>query len=209
MMRPFFLLLICCCLSVAGTAQLRDMILLKEAPKTFRAIFRTTKGEFEIEVHRDWSPLAADRLYQLLLDGYYNNNIIFRMQTGYVTQFGIPAEKELYHFWYPKKIADEPVIQKNEKATIGFAREGKNSRATHLYINLADNPKLDTIIRGGVKGYPPFARVTRGMDVVLAFYAGYGKWPAAVQDSLYVHGNRYFEKKFPWLDRIISAEILR
>jgi peptidyl-prolyl cis-trans isomerase A (cyclophilin A) len=209
MMRSFFLLLISCSLSIAGIGQFRDMQFLQDAPPIFRALFRTSKGSFEIEVHRNWSPLAADRLYQLILAGYYNNNIIFRVQPGYVVQFGIPAKRSLYHFWYAKKIADEPVLQKNAKGTIGFAREGKNSRATHLFINLADNPKLDTIVRDGVKGYPPFARVTRGMDVVGAFYSGYGRWPAKMQDSLYVHGNRYYEKIFPWQDRIISAEIIR
>jgi peptidyl-prolyl cis-trans isomerase A (cyclophilin A) len=209
MVRSFFLLLFILSFPLMGLSQLRDLQLMQEAPKIFKAVFRTTKGSFEMEVHRDWSPLAADRLYQLLLDGYYNNNIIFRVQPGYVAQFGIPEKRELYHFWYGRKIADEPVVHTNEKGTVGFAGDGKDSRATHLFINLVDNPKLDTIIRKGVKGYPPFARVTKGMDVVNAFYAGYGKWPAAVQDSLYVHGNRYFEKKFPWLDKIVSAEIVR
>jgi peptidyl-prolyl cis-trans isomerase A (cyclophilin A) len=209
MLRSCFLLLISCLLALAARSQFEDGPLSQKAPQTFRALFRTTKGDFEIEVHRDWSPLGADRLYQLINSGFYNNNIIFRVQTGYVVQFGIAAKKSLYHYWYPKKIADEPVLQKNEKGTLGFAREGKDSRATHLFINLTDNHKLDTVVRGGVKGYPPVARVIRGMDVVTAFYGGYGKWPAAVQDSLYVHGNAYFEKKFPWLDRIISAQVVR
>ena len=31
------------------------------APATFEAKFTTTKGDFVVTVHRDWSPLGADR----------------------------------------------------------------------------------------------------------------------------------------------------
>ena len=32
------------------------------APPTFRANFETSKGEFVIEVHREWAPIASWRL---------------------------------------------------------------------------------------------------------------------------------------------------
>ncbi len=36
------------------------------APKVFKARFTTTKGDFTVEVHRDWAPLGADRFYNLV-----------------------------------------------------------------------------------------------------------------------------------------------
>ena len=92
---------------------------------------------------------------------------------------------------------------------ISFARGGRNDRATQLFINMADNTKLDTAFRNGVKGYTPFGRVVKGMDVVTGLNGRYGKQPATMQDSLYKYGNRYFEKAFPGLDKIISASILK
>src|SRR6476661_10020656 len=36
-----------------------------KAPDLYRARFTTTKGDFTVEVHRDWAPLGADRFYNL------------------------------------------------------------------------------------------------------------------------------------------------
>ena len=36
------------------------------APAVFRARFETSTGDFVMEVHRDWAPIGADRLYNLV-----------------------------------------------------------------------------------------------------------------------------------------------
>lgn len=184
-------------------------ILKRKAPETFRAVFNTTKGPFTIEVYRGWSPLAADRLYQLIVSGFYNGALFFRVEPGFVTQFGIAADVSRNRFWDPKKIADEPRIQRNTRGTLAFARDGKNNRCTQLFLNNTDNPQLDTALRNGVRGFTPVARIVSGMDVELRLNARYGKQPAKVQDSLYKYGNAWFDKKFPGLDRIVTATILR
>jgi len=194
-------------MGIAGLFAQDMRVLQQKAPETFRAVFTTTKGDFEIEVYRKWSPLAADRLYQLISSGFYNKALLFRVEPGFVVQFGVSASRADNHFWDPRKIADEPILHPNKKGTVAFAREGKNSRSTQLFINLADNKKLDTVVRGGVKGYPPFAKVIKGMDVIEKLNAQYGKEPQKLQDSLYKYGNFYFEERFPKLDRIISARI--
>ncbi len=43
------------------------------APKVFKARFTTTKGDFTVEVHRDWAPLGADRFYNLIKIGYFDD----------------------------------------------------------------------------------------------------------------------------------------
>lgn len=196
--------------NVASAQQKPDLSLLAlKAPETFRAVFTTTKGEVVIEAYRRWSPLGVDRLYQLIVSGYYNNALLFRVEPDFVTQFGIAADAERNRFWDPKKIKDEPRTQKNEKGTISFARDGRNDRCAQLFINNTDNPKLDTTVRNGVAGYTPIARIVKGMDIAARFHAQYRKQPALIQDSLYKYGNTYFEKKFPGLDRIISTAIVK
>ena len=182
-------------------------VLKIQAPETFRAVFKTTKGEFTIEAYRKWSPRGVDRLYQLITTGFYNQSLLFRVETGFLTQFGISPNYYANRFWDPKKLPDEPMLQKNQKGMISFARGGKNNRTTQLFINQADNPKLDTAFRGGVIGYTPVAKVIRGMEIVLKLNGKYGKKPAMIQDSLYKYGNYYFEERFPELDKIISVKI--
>lgn len=192
-----------------ATAQPKVSVLRVQAPPTFRAVFTTTKGDITIEANREWSPLGVDRLYQLIISGFYNNALFFRVEPKKVVQFGIAADAATNRFWDPKKIRDEPLLLKNKKGTIAFARDVKNSRSTQLFINYNDNPAYDTVVRNGVTGYTVVARVVKGMKIAESLHAGYGKQPAMIQDSLYKYGNVYFEKKFPGLDKIIRAVIVK
>ncbi|BFG71139.1 hypothetical protein KACHI17_20200 [Sediminibacterium sp. KACHI17] len=191
-------------------AQVPNLALLKrKAPESFQVLFTTTKGNFILEAYRRWSPIGVDRLYQLVLSGFYNHNMIYRVEPNYVVQFGISDKFELNFFWDNKKIMDEPVLQKHKKGIVAFARDVANSRATQLFINMVDNPKLDTTVRSGVKGFSPIGKIIKGMDVVTKFNAQYGKRIAPIQDSIYLYGNAYLQENFPGLDQIISAKIIR
>jgi cyclophilin family peptidyl-prolyl cis-trans isomerase len=178
------------------------------APLTFQAVFRTTRGDFTIEVYRAWSPAGADRLFQLLSTGFYNQNALFRVQKEYVIQFGISDNPAVNTFWDRKPIPDEAVAVSNLRGTISYARDGMNSRTAQLFINLNDNYKLDTVNFNGLRGFPPVAKIIRGFETVESFYGGYGFEPASHQDSVMIHGNRYLKNKFPELDYIIEVTIL-
>ncbi len=180
-------------------------ILLRKAPRRFTAEFKTTQGDFTIEVIRNWSPLGADRLYQLLLTGFYNQNGIFRVQPEYVIQFGICDQKAINDFWDKRPLKDEPAKMKNLKYTISYARDGANSRTVQLFINKKDNPKLDTINYNGARGFTPVGRIVRGMEVIEKFYSGYGFEPTDKQDSIMQQGNGWLRKNYPLIDYILTA----
>jgi len=184
-------------------------MMMARAPATFQAEFKTTCGTFIIESNRDWSPLGADRLYQLLATGFYNSNGIFRVQKDYVVQFGIGDNSDLNTYWDKHAIADEPRIVKNEKGTLSYARDGANSRTAQLFINLKDNLKLDTVNYNGERGFVPVARIIEGYETVEKFYNGYGFEPAQCQDSIMVKGNSYLKRVFPKIDYILEAKIIR
>ena len=193
-----------------ATAQVPAISILKtKAPETFRALFKTNKGEFIIEAYRKWSPVGVDRLYQLIKTGFYSNTLLFRVERNFVSQFGISDDEQVNRFWELKKLTDEPPKYKNLKGVISYARGGPNTRTTQLFINMVDNPKNDTLLRLGVKGFTPIARVIKGMEVVILFNDRYGRSTMPLQDSIYKYGNRYFEKRFPGLDKIISASIIK
>lgn len=204
----FYILFFISCIS--SRAQAPDISILQvRAPESFKAKFTTTKGVFVIESVRKWSPDGVDRVYQLIKTGFFNNSLLFRVEPGFLVQFGVAEKYAVNRFWDPKKLIDEPMQQLNKRGMISFAHGGKNNRATQLFINMADNPDLDTTVRHGVKGFTPVARVISGMETLSRLNGQYGRLPAKIQDSLYKYGNRYFEKKFPGLDKIISATILR
>lgn len=192
-----------------GKKIIKDQWLKKEAPSIFKARFETTKGNFEIEAHREWSPKAVDRLYQLITTNFYNNIALYRVVPDFVVQFGINDSEKLNKAWSHYKITDEPVKQSNTEGTIAFARGGKETRDTQLFINLKNNKRLDTLHYNDVTGFPVIAKVINGMDIIKSFYDEYGEEPARMQDSIQKFGNSYLKSNFTKLDYINKVYIIK
>lgn len=176
------------------------------APSQFKVLFETSKGNFIVDVKRDFSPLGVDRFYYLVDNGYYNGNRFFRVVPNFVVQWGINGDPEINKVWNEFGIEDEPVKLSNFRGTIAFARGGPNTRSNQVYINYRDNLRLDTTHYNGVKGFPAFGRVVKGMDVVDSIYSGYRQEPN--QDSIQAKGNEYLIRNFPKLDYIIEAKVI-
>lgn len=197
----FVLVLIGC-----GPAIFRAKWTKEIAPPLFLARFETSKGNFEVEVERRWSPNAADRFFQLVRHRYFDEAFFYRVIPDFVAQFG-SGDTTLSKGWSRIAIPDEKVLLGNAKGTLSFARSGRETRSTELYINLMDNHRLDTLDYNGVVGFPAFGKVTKGMDVVQELYSGYAGRSAAKLDLLYRNRADYFEV-FPKLDTIRKAYIL-
>ena len=176
------------------------------APATYKARFDTSKGAFVIDVHRDLAPNGADRFFNLVKNGFYDDNRFFRVISGFMVQFGINGDPKISAPWRAAQIKDDPVKQSNKRGTISFATSGPNSRTTQAFINFADrNSFLDSM------GFSPFGQVTSGMDVVDALYSGYGEGAPGGrgpdQGRIQNEGNAYLVKSFPNLDYVKKATI--
>jgi peptidyl-prolyl cis-trans isomerase A (cyclophilin A) len=169
------------------------------APEVYLVKFHTSKGDFTMKVRRAWSPLGADRFYNLVEHHFYDGAAFFRVIKGFVVQFGINANPQISRVWQNANIKDDPVTQSNLRGYVTFATGGLNTRTTQVFINLADNSRLDSM------GFSPFGQVIEGMDVVDQLYNGYGESPD--QGQIQSHGKLYLEKNFPKLDTIITARV--
>jgi len=169
------------------------------APDIFKVNLDTSKGPVVIEVHRDWAPLGADHFYALVKSGFYDGARFFRVVPGFVVQFGLAADPAVTAKWKSMNLADDPVKQSNTTGMVTYATAGPNTRTTQVFINLADNQRLDS------QGFAPFGRVISGMDIVQSFYAGYGEKPE--QQLIEAQGNAYLQMQFPQLDYIKKATI--
>jgi peptidyl-prolyl cis-trans isomerase A (cyclophilin A) len=187
-------------------ASFKSKLLKEQAPASFKARFETTKGDFEILAQREWSPFAVDRLYQLITLEYFAETPQYRVVEDFVAQFG-NLDSLSNAKWQQVKIPDEVVVVSNERATISFARGGKETRGTQLFINLKDNnPRLDTLNYNDVIGFPVIAKVTKGMEVVDSF-AAYGNEPMSTLDSV-ANVVDHFKMNYPEMDYIIKAYII-
>ena len=185
-------------------AKLRNPEQLKEtAPATYKAKFDTSAGVFVIEVHRDWAPNEADRFYNLVKNGFYDDCRFFRVMPGFMVQFGINGNPAIQKVWQNANMKDDPVKQSNKRGYVSFAQTGApNSRSTQVFINFSDrNAFLD---RSG-QGFAPFGQVVSGMDVVDKITAQYGERPD--QGEITGKGNAYLNASFPKLDSVKKATI--
>lgn len=178
----------------------------EKAPETFKVKFATTKGDFTLEVTRAWSPLGADRFYNLVKAGFFTDIALFRVIEGFMAQFGIHGDPAVSAAWREARIQDDPVKESNKKGYISYAMAGPNTRTTQFFINYGDNTRLDGM------GFSPFGRVTEGMSVVESVYNGYGEGaPSGMgpnQGRVQMQGNAYLKADFPKLDYIKSASLI-
>src|SRR5262249_59906501 len=58
-------------------ALLKPSLLKAQAPETYQVQFDTTRGTFTVTVTRAWSPLGADRFYNLVKHHYFDNARFF------------------------------------------------------------------------------------------------------------------------------------
>src|SRR5690349_20518516 len=83
------------------------------APELFRVKFTTTHGDFVVEAHRDWSPLGADRFYNLVRNRFFTDAAFFRIVPNFIVQFGLPASPAIAKVWEHANIKDDPVTPGN------------------------------------------------------------------------------------------------
>ncbi|MEO5816749.1 MAG: peptidylprolyl isomerase [Gemmatimonadaceae bacterium] len=176
------------------------------APAIVTADVETTRGTITIELVRAWAPAGVDRFYNLARAGYYDDSRFYRVIYGYIAQFGIAGDPRVANVWARRKIPADPVREHNLRGTLSYAQFKPTDRTTNVFINLRDNPQLDTL------KFAPFARVVQGIDVIDSLYAFYGEYPAAEAPlgnprRLYGESNKYLDVKFPLLDKIVKVTI--
>lgn len=175
-----------------------------DVPASFQVKFETTKGDFVIEVHRDWSPHGAARIHELVKAGFYDDCRFFRAIPGFMVQWGIHGDPKVMDKWRDANIPDDRPTgtnrQSNKPGFVTFAKSGApNSRSTQIFVNYNDNSRLDP------DGFTPFGHVLSGMEVLESLNSKYGENASQQQQRIQHEGNAYLDKSFPGLDSIKKA----
>src|SRR5690348_637461 len=172
------------------------------APETFKVRLDTTKGPIVIECVRAWAPNGADRFYELVTSGYYNDAALFRIRPKTWVQFGINGDPKVSQAWRPRTIPDDPFqpAHGSTRGTVFFAWAVPNGRTTQVVINLRDNREAHD-----KEPFVPFGHVIDGMEVADRLFDEYGEAAgggirAGKQDPVFQGGNEYLRKSFPKLD---------
>lgn len=127
------------------------------------ALVQTSKGDFEIELMRDVSPMAVRNFEYLVLKHFYDGIKIHRYEPGFVVQMGDPLGNGKGGPGYT--IPPEFSKTKHERGSVGMARlpdvvnPERRSSGSQFYITLGRAPHLDGL-------YTVFGKVVKGMENV-------------------------------------------
>lgn len=177
------------------------------APDSFDVRFETSRGAFTVRVRRDWAPLGADRFHALVRHRFFDEQRFFRVRKGFIAQFGLHPNPAVIAAWKPRSMPDDPARASNRRGTLAYAFTTPGTRSTQIFINLADNARLDA------EGFAPFGEIVHGIEVIDLLYAGYdesagGGMRAGKQGRIEREGNAHLIRDYPRLDYIERARIV-
>lgn len=123
----------------------------------------TSAGDIVLELDAQKAPKSVANFVQYVKAGHYSGTIFHRVIDGFMVQGG----------GFTTAMVEKPTRApipleagnglSNVRGALAMARTGNpNSATAQFYINVVDNPRLDTY--GG--GYAVFGKVVEGMDVV-------------------------------------------
>lgn len=131
--------------------------------------FRTSAGNFTLELYPDKAPKTVANFLQYVKEGHYKGVIFHRVIDGFMVQTG----------GFDRNMREKPTRSpidneagnglKNEIGTVAMARtNAPHSASAQFFINVANNDFLNfrEPTPSGY-GYAVFGKVIRGMDVVM------------------------------------------
>ena len=171
----------------------------ERAPAQYGVRLETTRGVILLSLDRSLAPVSADRFYNLVRSGYYDGVRFDRVIPGFVAQFGFAANPERTQAMDRAPIPSEPTRRTHARGTIAWTQSGApNSRTTVVFVNLQDNPHLDTLDQ------TVFGEVTQGMELLDALPPS---CPNMDQGRTREEGERYLSQVCPELLQIRRAVV--
>jgi len=135
--------------------------------------FRTTMGDFSIELDFDKAPITSANFLGYARENFYNHTVFHRVINGFMVQGGgMTADMQSKPTNAPiENEADNGLA--NNIGSIAMARTSDpHSASSQFFINVADNGFLNhssKTMQGW--GYAVFGRVVEGMEVIEAIKA--------------------------------------
>lgn len=131
-----------------------------------QVLFKTSLGEFTVEVYPNKAPKTVDNFLRYVKDKHYDGTVFHRVMDGFMVQGGgFTADMKQKPTRAPVALEAMNGL-KNEIGTIAMARTSDpNSATSQFFINVVNNPGLNAPQPDGY-GYTVFGKVVAGMDVV-------------------------------------------
>ena len=124
--------------------------------KTYGAIFKTSEGEFTVELTAKETPITVNNFVFLAKDGFYNGVIFHRVMKDFMVQGGDPTGTGMGGPGY--QFDDEKFNGEYVRGTLAMANAGPDTNGSQFFIMHKDVPLQ--------KDYVIFGKVIQGLEVV-------------------------------------------
>ena len=111
--------------------------------KRYTAMFKTEKGDFEVELFADKAPKTVNNFVFLARDGFYDGVTFHRVIPDFMAQGGDPTGTGRGGPGY--QFADEfyPELKHSKPGILSMANAGRNTNGSQFFITFAPTPWLD------------------------------------------------------------------
>lgn len=134
--------------------------------KRYVAHFKTSKGDFDIELYADKAPITVNNFVFLARDGFYDGVVFHRVIKGFMAQGGDPTGSGRGGPGYKWNDEAAALALKHEFGSISMANAGPNTNGSQFFICYEPQPHLNG-------KHAVFGKVVGdGMKVVQQFAAG-------------------------------------
>lgn len=114
-------------------------------------------GAFELALVTTEAPATVLHFAELAESGYYNGLTFHRLVPNFVVQGGSPGADE--YTGDADYMRDEVGMWPHVRGGVGISTRGRDTGDAQIFIDLADNPRLD-------HAYTVFAQVLNGIEIV-------------------------------------------
>jgi cyclophilin family peptidyl-prolyl cis-trans isomerase len=167
-MRPLLVLLFAAALAAPAWAQEAEPPPETNPPMTGpRLLIATSMGDITLQLDAARAPKSVANVLRYVKEKHYDGTVVYRAVKGFIIQLGSWEAHNKPRGVYPGKLPlEDHNGLRNLKGAAALAHdEDPESGNADFFIDLADNPSLDTPESGSPRGYAVFGQVVSGMDV--------------------------------------------
>jgi cyclophilin family peptidyl-prolyl cis-trans isomerase len=130
-----------------------------DTSKSYRARFKTAKGDIVCELHADRAPLTVENFVNLARSGFYDGTTFHRVIPGFMAQGGDPTGTGRGGPGYQFGDEFDPTLRHDGEGVLSMANAGPGTNGSQFFITYGATPHLDD-------KHSVFGRVVEGLDVL-------------------------------------------
>lgn len=128
-------------------------------------VMHTTKGDINIDLTPEKTPLTVANFLNLAKRGFYNGVLFHRVISNFMIQGGDPTGSGMGGPGYKFEDEFDPTLKHDGPGVLSMANAGPGTNGSQFFITHSAQPHLNN-------KHTVFGRVTKGQDVVNSIVQG-------------------------------------